>query len=379
MAKGDCQGLGPLVWAMGVSAGAGGSWLSVPVGWITDDGRPQARDDCCMSVVDTRSGGGGMARETLERRLARMTSHLRDWSRQIPELREATGGVAGIDRVIERAEHVFVPFAGMELHLEVHAAAAADAPSVVLVPSIGAHARFQSAALGVFRDAGFNAIGLDRPGHGLSGGRRGHAPVDCLFDAIDRARDFASERFGGKIALVGHSLGGMTAWYALTRPEPIADAVVCASLIGHPEVLPTRQARMRAPAVRRLARIAPYRTLPISKALAFKDIALGPELLGFFERRDDDLWCWRYTLASLASFLEFRPERDWSDSAIPTLVIVGGTDRMTPEATIRAVMRRGQPATAELHVVPGAGHMLFHEHLVATMQLLQPWLRQHLR
>jgi alpha-beta hydrolase superfamily lysophospholipase len=320
-----------------------------------------------------------MSRADAERRLQRMTSHLLAWSETIPELREATGGRDAIERVIARVEHVFVPFPAGDLHLEVHPAEAADAPAIVAVPSIGAHARFQSAALGALREAGFHAIGLDRPGHGLAGGRRGHAPADVSIDAIALARDYAKARFHTPVGLIGHSLGGMIAWYALTRTQPIADAVVCAALIGHPEVLPTRQARIRAPLVRKLARIAPYRTMPIRKLLRFEDIALRPELLDLFDRQDDDVWAWRYTLAALASMLEFRPERDWTDVEIPALVIAGGGDRMTPEATVRAVLSRAQPPNAELHVIPGAGHMLFHEHLVTTLRLLEPWLKQRLR
>ncbi|HEU5183625.1 MAG TPA: alpha/beta fold hydrolase [Gemmatimonadaceae bacterium] len=316
--------------------------------------------------------------DAAERQLSRMTGHLRAWSQTIPELREATGGPAGVDRIIERAEHVFLPFPAGELHLEVHATDARDAPTVIFVPGIGAHVRFQSIALGVLRGSGIHAIGLDRPGHGLSRGRRGDAPVSSTIEAIERVGAYARERFGAKVGLVGHSLGGIFAWYALTRAQPVADAVVCAGTISHPQVLPTREARLRAPVVRRLARIAPHLTLPIAKTAPFAHVALGPEILTFFKHKDDDVWCWRYTLSSLASILEFDPERDWAAVETPTIVVVGSADRMTSEAAIRAVMRRAQPPTAELHVIPGAGHMLFHEHLMTTMRLLVPWLKQHL-
>jgi pimeloyl-ACP methyl ester carboxylesterase len=197
-------------------------------------------------------------------------------------------------------------------------------------------------------------------------------------ESIELARSYARERFGGKVALVGHSYGGILAWFALTRAQPIADAVVCVGAIAHPQVLPTRQARLRAPIVRRLARIAPYRTLPITKIAPFQHVALSPELLAFFEHQDDDVWCWRYTLASLASVLEFRPERDWTDVEVPTLVLAGSANRMTTEASVRAVLRRAQPPAAELHVMEGAGEMVFHENLRATLQVLEPWLRQRL-
>ncbi len=332
-----------------------------------------------MEATDIQPGAGDDVRAASETRLIQMTDHLRSWAATIPEFRDATGGAVGIDRIIARAEHVFLPFGTGELHLEVHAADAPHAPTIILVPGTGSHARFHSGALGVFRDAGIHAIGFDRPGHGLSGGRRGHAPIDPTIDAIERTRDYARNRFAGKVGLVGHSFGGLIAWYALTRAHPIADAVVCAGTIAHPDVLPTRQARLRAPLVRRLARIAPYRTLSIKKLAPFQHVALSPQILRFFAQQDDDVWCWRYTLSSLASILEFAPQRDWTHVEIPTLVIAGSANRMTTEDSIRAVMRHAQPPDAQLHVMSGAGEMVFHEHLPAAIRLLEPWLREHLR
>jgi hypothetical protein len=60
-------------------------------------------------------------------------------------------------------------------------------------------------------------------------------------------------------------------------------------------------------------------------------------------------------------------------------VIAGSANRMTSEESIRAVMRHAQPSEAQLHVMSGAGEMVFHEHLPATARLLEPWLKEHLR
>jgi hypothetical protein len=62
-----------------------------------------------MASTHLQPHSTGDTRSACENRLIRMSSHLRSWSETIPELREATSGPAGIERIITRAEHVFPP------------------------------------------------------------------------------------------------------------------------------------------------------------------------------------------------------------------------------------------------------------------------------
>src|SRR5205807_2792983 len=66
------------------------------------------------------------------------------------------------------------------IHLEILEAEDADA-TVVFHHGYGAYARFYLPFLGMLRDAGLNVVAPDRPGHGLSQGRRG----DCTVRKLD--------------------------------------------------------------------------------------------------------------------------------------------------------------------------------------------------
>lgn len=118
-----------------------------------------------MSPASEQHVQSGPQAALLESRLGRMTAHLYAWSETIPALREAVGGRTGLERILARAEHVFLPTATGELHLEVHAADPSAPAAIVLVPGIGSHARFYSGALGALCRSGIHTIiGLDRPG-----------------------------------------------------------------------------------------------------------------------------------------------------------------------------------------------------------------------
>ena len=82
---------------------------------------------------------------------------------------------------------------------------------VFLVHGIGEHTGRYDHLGKALAAAGYSLVGLDLRGHGLSEGKRGHAPgFEVYYDDIKRLMDEASSRFGKPPArfLYGHSLGG---------------------------------------------------------------------------------------------------------------------------------------------------------------------------
>jgi UDP-glucose 4-epimerase len=320
-----------------------------------------------------RSKGELRRREVAEAALAPMTEWVRRWCDEVPGMREATGGADAFDEMLESAEHDFLPYKTGDVHLEVHAAEQGE-PSIVFSPGLGAHARFYSPALGALRREGFDVIGVDRPGHGLSQGRRGDSTIDMTLDVLDGAIRYARERFGGPVALAGSSLGGIITWYALTR-EPDVDCAVCHNVM-HPAERHEPAARVKFPLLTRLARIAPFAPVPIKQVADFDAVALDPRTRAYFDEEPDRIWCWTVTARTMASIVAFEPRLDWSRVEIPTLVLEGAADRMVnPEFTSRS-FERSHPPGAELRELAGLGHLLFHDHLPHTLEHVAGFVRE---
>jgi pimeloyl-ACP methyl ester carboxylesterase len=271
---------------------------------------------------------------------------------------------------------VLLPYKDKQLHLEVQAAAEKGAPSVVFSPGIGSYARFYLPVLGKLCDAGFNVIGVDRPGHGLSEGRRGDCTIDQILDVLEEVVRYARERFGGPVALVGSSLGGIISWYALTR-QPDVEAVLCHN-IGHPSVFHEPSVRPKVAVLKRLARVAPYAGVPIRRLADFEKLSLSPEILDYARRGEDGIWCWRITAHSAASLFEYDPPTDWSGVATPVLALVGADDEMVSAEFSRQVVAAGKPPNADLRILSGLGHLLFHDHLSDVLPLVSDWLHETL-
>lgn len=311
--------------------------------------------------------------ELLERMLAVPTDFLR----------RAAGSNAGLegadlDAALERLEHGWLRLRGELIHLEVQATAeSAGAPTIVIVPGLGDHARRHTPFAGRLAEAGLNVISLDRRGHGLSEGRRGDSPLETDLELIELAAADARRRFGGPVVPVGDSLGGIMLWYLLTR-EPDVEAAVC-HCISHPEVAHDASMRYKAPLMRALARVAPYAPIPVGQIADYEHVALDPQTKAYFDSGEDKLFNATVSARTAASYLGFSPARPWSSIETPTLVVIGEADRMVSPRFTRGCIERDRPPRAELLELPGAGHQLFLDHLAQSFEPIVGWIRVALK
>jgi pimeloyl-ACP methyl ester carboxylesterase len=189
-------------------------------------------------------------------------------------------------------------------------------------------------------------VSVDLPGHGESGGepcQSIHAYAEQLF-AWMRARDLPPA------ALAGHSMGGGIA-LQLTLDHP--DQVAALTLIGtgarlrvHPDLLAMAADRARFDAAVDLitgwafSEKTPDRIVDLARARMRE---VPPEVL-----HADFLACDRFDVMSRLA-----------EVSVPSLVLCGREDRMTPEKYSR-FLAENLPG-ARLALIEGAGHMVMLE------------------
>jgi alpha-beta hydrolase superfamily lysophospholipase len=290
---------------------------------------------------------------------------------------ERHGGLqpAGLDAALAGLRHEFVEYRGARVHLEVHEAGEGR-PTIAVHHGLGDHVRRMTPLAARFAAEGFNVVMLDRPGHGVSEGRRGHCPLDWALELVDQSVSFAREQFGGPVVLLGDSLGGITLWYALTR-DLDAEAVVC-HCIAHPGVRHDRSMLVKAPLMKATALISPYAPVPVTRIADYGHVALDPVTKDYFDRRADPAFCFTASMAMAASYLEFTPGRPWESVRTPVLVTIGAADRMTTPSVTRESFDRATPPRAEYLEMRGVGHQMFLDHLQASFPPLVEWVRGRL-
>lgn len=322
-------------------------------------------------VTDARAGrelryvGGPPQAADAERMLEVAT-------RLVLEARGRNEALAALDLegALGRLAHEWLPHRGDLIHLEIHLRDP-GAPTFVVVPGLGDHARRHLALAAALAERGYNALLVDRRGHGLSEGRRGDAPLDVDLDVVERALALARERSRGPVILLGDSLGGIIGWYLLTR-EPDLDAAIC-HCIGHPELNHDPSFRFKAPLLRLFAKVAPYARIPVRQIADYEHVALDPQTKRCFDEELDPLFNFTVTARSASSYLGFRPAISWADVRTPALVVIGSEDRMvTPEFTRRS-LERDRPPRAEFLEIAGAGHQLFLDDLGLAIDPIASW------
>lgn len=261
-------------------------------------------------------------------------------------------------------------------------------PAVVVLHGLGTGVDvLRQAVVGLdpyaaLRDEGLHVLAVDLPGHGRSGGPRGHLSYRLAMEATAEAVRVARQRWSSPVALAGTGLGGVLAFYAALEGDGVG-AVACHCALDLRDIRPVLRRRrqrallpMAAHLGLRLPTAAQRRVpLPTSAVMAPGDMARDPEISAAL--RSHPQWVARYDLGGLASILlSPRDKPDVGAQSVPTLVCVGARDAVMPaDEGLRVA---GRVAGAETWVHPTAGHQLLLEAPGEALPRMAAFLRRHL-
>lgn len=278
---------------------------------------------------------------------------------------------------------------GTSLHVEVHGPS--EGPTVVLVHGWTCSTAFWSPVVRRLTGTGHRVVLYDQRGHGRSPAGSGERAAVCstyaLEDDLCAVLDATlSER--ERAVLGGHSMGGMTLMAAAGRPqlrEHAAALLLCSTgarrLLAESRVLPLRSARGRT----RAHRLVLGSPMPLGPVTALSRRLLRYATMGPGATAEQIEACARIVHACPS-----RVRRAWSavlgalDLAakvpgltVPTAVVVGSRDRLTPPMHARE-LATALPHCTALHELPGAGHMTPIEEPDAVADVLLGLTKAHL-
>ncbi|TXL86935.1 alpha/beta hydrolase [Streptomyces sp. IB2014 016-6] len=274
---------------------------------------------------------------------------------------------------------------GSRLHIEVYGSE--GAPAIVLAHGWTCSTLFWAAQTDAL-SADHRVIVYDQRGHGRSPavGRGGYT-TDALADDLEAVLGVTLAP-GEKAVLAGHSMGGMTLMAASARPafrEHAAAALLCSTgsskLVAESRVVPMRPGRVRT----RLTRLILGARAPLGPVTGVSKRILRYGTMGPGTAPDRVDTCARIVHACP------RPVRvAWShvlgeldldaqvgELRIPTAVIAGTADRLTPPVLARR-LAEALPDCAGLTELTGMGHMTPVEAPEAVTAVLRGLVDDHL-
>ncbi|MGW3138409.1 alpha/beta fold hydrolase [Streptomyces sp. NPDC001139] len=251
---------------------------------------------------------------------------------------------------------------GATLHVEVHGPE--DAPAVVLAHGWTCSTAFWAAQI---RDlaADHRVIAYDQRGHGRSPASPA-CTVDGLADDLEAVLK-ATLAPGEKAVIAGHSMGGMTVMASATRPafrEHAAAVLLCSTgssrLVAESTVVPLRPGRLRTWLTRNIlgARAPLGPVTPVARRI-LKYATMGPgsaphmveacaRIVHACPRKV------RHTWSNVLDLLDL--DHGVRELKVPTVVVVGTADRLTPPVHARALVA-ALPNCVDSTELPGLGHM----------------------
>ncbi|MCX4543166.1 alpha/beta fold hydrolase [Streptomyces sp. NBC_01565] len=263
---------------------------------------------------------------------------------------------------VARRELTAVSADGSRLHAEVHGDE--DAPAVVLAHGWTCSTAFWAAQIRALA-ADHRVIAYDQRGHGRSPASRTHSTTALADDLV--AVLGATLAPGERAVVAGHSMGGMTIMAAAGRPEfaeHAAAALLCSTgssrLVAQALVVPLRAGRART----RITGAVLGSRAPLGPVTPVARTVLKYATMGPGSAPDRVEACARIVHACPAGV-----RRAWSQVlagldldadlaalTVPTAVIGGTGDRLTPVVHARA-LAAALPNCVGLTELTGMGHM----------------------
>jgi pimeloyl-ACP methyl ester carboxylesterase len=254
---------------------------------------------------------------------------------------------------------------GARLHVEVHGPDGdPQAPAVVLVHGWTCSTAFWAAQLRALA-ADHRVIAYDQRGHGRSPAHPA-CGTDALADDLEAVLE-ATLAPGERAVIAGHSMGGMTVMAAADRPALRARAaavLLCSTgssrLVASAKVLPLREGRARTWLTRRIllsrAPLGPVTPLSL-RVLKYGITGPGSAAHAVETCARIVHACPSAVRHAWARVLDrVQLDEQVRRLTMPTEVLVGADDRLTPPAHARA-LAAALPDCRGVTELPGIGHM----------------------
>ncbi|MEN8655762.1 alpha/beta hydrolase [Streptomyces sp. 21So2-11] len=273
-----------------------------------------------------------------------------------------TGGGGGV--LIPSRELTAVSADGSRLHVEVHGPD--GAPAIVLAHGWTCSTLFWDAQIRALASE-YRVIAYDQRGHGRTPAvARGGYTTEALADDLEAVLASALAP-GEKALLAGHSMGGMTMMAAAGRPEfeeHAAAVLLCSTgssrLVAESLILPMRAGGVRTRITRAIlgARAPLGPVTPLSRKI-LKYGTMGPGTASDRVSRCARIVhaCPRAARVAWSHVLgELDLEAGVRELRVPTAIVAGAADRLTPLLHARAIAA-ALPHSLGVTELTGVGHM----------------------
>ncbi|MBN2160310.1 MAG: alpha/beta fold hydrolase [Spirochaetes bacterium] len=217
-------------------------------------------------------------------------------------------------------------------------------PTLVFMPGTTCYAQVYIEFMYTMHRQGFNVIGVDMRGHGMSSGLRGDYTINGLVDDLLAGVKYARDRFGGRVAVAGSSQGGMVAFYAAARDDSLA-AAVChnlADLNGKENLVLTRfrMPQFLVPVAGFMSWLYGSYSIPVSIYLDLdREHVKDGMPISRFVKENPQMVGW-ITIRALGSMMRTDLAKPVEAIRVPVMMLYSDGDSIFPQAYVEGIYNR---------------------------------------
>lgn len=227
---------------------------------------------------------------------------------------------------------------------------------LVFVHGFGEHAGRYEHVIPAFLEDRWNVLAFDFRGHGQSTGVRAHVRSFAEFSADLKTAIDSRSPAPSRLALIGHSMGGLACERTIQTGTLSPAALVLMSPLLRLRARVPRVARAVGTCVRRV-----WPTIRFRTTVSAEDSSRDPQVVA--SRREDPLLQRTITAGTFFS-MEDGMSRVWteiSDNQPPTLILQAGADRVVDPSAAREWMKLNSAGKVELLELEDHFHEVFND------------------
>jgi len=278
----------------------------------------------------------------------------------------------------------YITSQGIKIHLDIYDDESKNLEKTVIFShGTSVYSRFYAEWLYNLHKKGFRIVAPDLPGHGLSGGTRGHFTMEMFTKTIYDVNSWVIDNFGERNAVMGSSLGGINALYSAAYDDERLKGAVCHNAAIFNEkaykkiINMTFLLRIILPLVPIAAKIAPKLHFSVFLYLDFYRLCKNER---FSERipllLEDEILADKYTATGLRTQLRAPLAKPIEKIETPIMIINGDEDVLFSEDYMREIYDRLTCSNKELQIIENASHLIFQEKIPTALERIVPWLNK---
>lgn len=268
---------------------------------------------------------------------------------------------------------------GLHLHLDV-IVKDRNAPTLVFVPGTATYALCFAEFLYLLSNEGYNVVGLDPRGHGLSEGVRGDYTISELIRDTQAAITYAIENFNENVSVVGCSQGGIVAFYVAAADDRVK-SVVCQNFADLTDPRTMSASRhpflsvFLTPIIRKAAKYFPQKQIPVTLYIDHSKLHVKHygNLLNFLHQ--DPLALKSISMRALNSLTTTRLAVPIERIKTPVMVLHPENDGIFPLDYSRYLFDKLR-CKKRLEIIPNTTHTLLVNHPQSAARPVLQWLNE---